>query len=154
MQALTDLDLLARLVSFDTTSATGQPTRPLGDMVCDYLDLPGVRIERFDCGNEQENIHVAAGPPCEDGEGLVLCGHVDCVPAVEPEWESDPFQLVTQDDRAIGRGACDMKGFDALAINLLRKRAVAGDLKEPLVLLLTCNEDIRCSIHPKHHGQT
>ena len=142
MKALSDLELLARLVSFDTTSATEQPTRPLGDMVCDYLDLPEVRIERFDCGNDQENIHIAAGPPCEDGEGLVLCGHVDCVPALEPEWESDPFELVQRGDRAFARGACDMKGFDAIAINLLRKRALAGDLREPLVLLLTCNEEI------------
>ena len=142
MQALNDIDLLSRLVSFDTTSATGQPTRPLGDFVCDYLDLPGVRIERFDCGGGQENIHVAVGPECVDGEGLMLCGHVDCVPAEEPEWTGDPFTLRCEDDRLIGRGACDMKGFDALAINVLRRRAVANDLKEPLVLLLTCNEEI------------
>ena len=142
MQALSDLDLLARLVSFDTTSATHQPTRPLGDLVCDYLDLPGVRIDRFDCGDGQENIHIAAGPPCENDEGLVLCGHVDCVPAVEPEWLSDPFELLQQDGRAIARGACDMKGFDAIALNLLRSHALAGDLQEPLVVLLTCNEEI------------
>ena len=142
METLTDQDLLARLVAFDTTSAAVQPTKPLGDAVCNYLDVPSVRIERFDCGQDQENILVAAGPECTHQEGLLLCGHVDCVPADEPEWESDPFELQVQDDRLVARGACDMKGFDAIAINTLRRHADSGTLKEPLMLLLTCNEEI------------
>jgi acetylornithine deacetylase len=143
MTVLSDLDLLARLVSFDTTSATKRPTRPLGDFVCDYLDHSKIRIERFDCGGEQENLWFETGPPSNgDGEGLLLCGHVDVVPATEPEWTADPFILRVEGDRAIGRGACDMKGFDAIAINLLREAANAGSLEAPLGLLLTCNEEI------------
>ncbi|MDG2020562.1 MAG: M20 family metallopeptidase [Phycisphaerales bacterium] len=143
MTVLSDLDLLARLVSFDTTSATKRPTRPLGDFVCDYLDHSKIRIERFDCGGEQENLWFETGPPSDgDGEGLLLCGHVDVVPATEPEWTADPFILRVEGDRAIGRGACDMKGFDAIAINLLREAANAGSLEAPLGLLLTCNEEI------------
>ncbi len=143
MSVLSDLDLLARLVSFDTTSATKRPTRPLGDFVCDYLDHSKIRVERFDCGGEQENLWFETGPPSKgDGEGLLLCGHVDVVPATEPEWTADPFILRVEGDRAIGRGACDMKGFDAIAINLLREAANAGSLEAPLGLLLTCNEEI------------
>ena len=143
MAILSDLDLLARLVSFDTTSATKRPTRPLGDFVCEYLDHPKIRVERFDCGGDQENLWFETGPPSNgDGAGLLLCGHVDVVPATEPEWTADPFVLRVEDDRAIGRGACDMKGFDAIAINLLREAANAGSLEAPLGLLLTCNEEI------------
>jgi acetylornithine deacetylase len=35
-----------------------------------------------------------------------------------------------------------MKGFVALALNLLRRKAIAGELTEPLMLLLSCNEEI------------
>ena len=142
VQTLTDQDLLARLVAFDTTSATAQPTTPLGDVVCDYLDIPSIRIERFDCGQQQENILIATGPECSAGEGLLLSGHVDCVPATESEWTSNPFELQVLDDRLVARGSCDMKGFDAIAINTLRRHAVSGELSEPLVLLLSCNEEI------------
>jgi acetylornithine deacetylase len=143
MTVLSDLDLLARLVSFDTTSATKRPTRPLGDFVCDYLDHQKIRVERFDCGGDQENLWFETGPRSSgDGAGLLLCGHVDVVPATEPEWTADPFILRVEGDRAIGRGACDMKGFDAIAINLLREAAESGSLETPLGLLLTCNEEI------------
>ena len=143
MTPLSDLDLAARLVAFDTTSASRRPTRPLGDFVCDYLDLPGIRGRRFDCGDGQENLWFETGPESDgDGSGLLLCGHVDVVPATEPEWTADPFELRIQDDRAIGRGICDMKGFDAIAINLLRERAKAGGGETPYALLLSCNEEI------------
>ena len=143
MTSLTDLELLARLVAFDTTSATRRPTRPLGDFVCGYLDHPGIRAERFDCGDGQENLWFETGPAATgDGTGLLLCGHVDVVPATEPEWTGDPFTLRIEGDRAIGRGACDMKAFDAIAINLLRSAAEAGGLASPLAVLLTCNEEI------------
>jgi acetylornithine deacetylase len=143
MTSLTDLDLLARLVAFDTTSATRNPTRPLGDFVFEYLEHPGIRVERFDCGDGQENLWFETGPEgTGDGAGLLLCGHVDVVPATEPEWTGDPFTLRVEGDRAIGRGACDMKAFDAIAINVLRAAAEAGGLEAPLAVLLTCNEEI------------
>ncbi|MBL9150144.1 MAG: acetylornithine deacetylase [Phycisphaerae bacterium] len=136
---LSDIELLARLVAFDTTSR--RPNRPLDDFVCDYLDGRSVRVERFDAPDSGENVLLSAGPPCERGEGLLLCAHVDTVPADEPEWSSDPRSLVVRDDRLVARGACDMKGFVALAVNLLH--ACGGcSLREPLQLLLTCNEEI------------
>ncbi|MAD78199.1 MAG: hypothetical protein CMJ51_02380 [Planctomycetaceae bacterium] len=142
-----NLDLLARLVSFDTTSAHERPTTPLGDFVRQYLDHPRIRCERFDCGGGRENLWFETGPPItEEGHGLLLCGHVDVVPADEPEWTGDPFALrvVESEDgpRAVGRGACDMKGFDSVAIDLLRDRADDESLQEPLCLLLTCDEEI------------
>ena len=55
----------------------------------------------------------------EDGAGLTLCGHTDVVPAVEPDWESDPFEAVRRDGMIAGRGTADMKGFLALAVQML-----------------------------------
>ncbi len=143
MPGLADLDLLARLVGFRTCSSHREPTVPLGDFLVDYLDHPLIRATRLDCGEGRENLWFECGPdPTPGGPGLLLCGHVDVVPADEPEWLADPFELRVTGDRAIGRGACDMKGFDALAVNLLRRVAERGAPETPVCLLLTCDEEI------------
>lgn len=137
--ALTNRELLARLVAIDTT--TIHSPRPLLDLICDYLDHPGIRVDRFDCGDGYENVWFETGPACREGEGVTLCGHVDTVPADEPDWTFDPRELVERDGRLHARGACDMKGFDAIAINLLREAAESGH-DRPLGLLLTHSEEI------------
>ena len=46
-----------------------------------------------------------------DGRTLILNGHVDVVPAGDPEsWTVPPFEGVLRDGRVYGRGAVDMKG--------------------------------------------
>jgi acetylornithine deacetylase len=137
---LSDVALLARLVAFDTTSR--RPTVEFERFVLDYLDLPGVRVERFPYAEGLTNLLLSVGPECRHGEGLLLAGHIDTVPADEPDWQGDPRALAEHDGRLIGRGACDMKGFDALAINLLREAAAGATLAEPLMLLLTCDEEV------------
>ena len=76
-----------------------------------------------------------------DGDrGLVLSGHMDTVPAESEGWKSDPFTLTTRDDAYVARGAADMKGFLALAIN----RFAAADfarLRHQLALLFTHDEE-------------
>ena len=143
MPGLSDIDLLGRLVGFDTCSAHARPTVPLGDFLVEYLDHPNIRCTRMDCGDGRENLWFECGPaPTPAGSGLLLCGHVDVVPADEPEWRGDPFVLRIEDGRAIGRGACDMKGFDAISVNLLRRIAESGTPESPVCLLLTCDEEI------------
>ena len=88
------LQILDRLVAHDTTSAHHRPTAPLGDEVCELLDRPGIRVERFDCGGGRENLWFETGPAvAEDRRGLLLCGHVDVVPAEDPERTGDPITL-------------------------------------------------------------
>ena len=148
---LDDVDLLERLVCFDSTSRNSN--LPLADFICDYLDGPGVRIERVPSADgSKTNLSIAFGPtldrssPEPDGDvagsrpGLVLSGHMDVVPADEDEWRSDPFTLREEDGRLIGRGACDMKGFLAVAMNAARR--TADSLACPLVLLFTYDEEL------------
>lgn len=134
-----DKALLARLVAEDTTS--GRPTKGLFDFTCEYLDRPEIRIERFPNPAGLENVLFMTGPDPSGDDGIALCGHVDTVPADEPEWTSDPRELVERDGRLQARGACDMKGFDAIAINLLAEHADAG-FDRPLALLLTHSEEV------------
>ena len=135
---LSDSQLLARLVGFDTT--TNLSPKPLMDFVCNYLDHSSIRITRFDCGNGYENLWCETGPQSVSGEGVTLCGHVDTVPAEEPDWKSDPWTLLIEDGRMHARGACDMKGFDAIAINAFLRKARAGT-EFPFGLLLTHSEE-------------
>jgi len=140
---LSDAELLARLVAFDSTSRLSN--LPLADFLADYLDRPGVRIEQNPSpAGDKANLVVWLGPEPdhEDGgrPGLALSGHMDVVPPGEG-WASDPFRLADRGDRWVGRGACDMKGFLALAANLAAERDPAR-LCAPLVLVLTYDEEV------------
>ncbi|HYC30937.1 MAG TPA: acetylornithine deacetylase [Gemmatimonadales bacterium] len=139
MRSLTDEDLLARLVAFDTTSH--KSNREMAEFVCDYLDRPGIRVTRHPTADGTKlNLILALGP--EDGDrGLVLSGHMDVVPAEPAGWESDPFTLTRRADAMVARGAADMKGFLALAMNRLAA-AEASALRHQLVLLFTHDEEI------------
>ena len=135
MVALSDFDLLARLIAFDTTSRLSN--LPLADFVCEYVD--GARIHRHSSPDGTKcNLIVAFGPEGKEREGLVLSGHMDVVPAGDG-WESDPFSLTDGDDRFFARGSCDMKGFLACALNVAKN---ARELRKPLVLVFTYDEEL------------
>ncbi|HVT05300.1 MAG TPA: acetylornithine deacetylase [Thermoanaerobaculia bacterium] len=139
-ERLTDVELLRRLVGFDSTSSNSN--LPIADFIADYLHHPAVVIEKFPGPDETKtNLMISAGPAVEGIEGLVLSGHLDTVPAVEEGWESEPFQLSERDDKLFGRGTADMKGFLAVAMNAFAAIDPA-DLHAPLVLLFTCDEEV------------
>lgn len=141
--SLTDAELLARLVAFDSTSR--HSNLPIADFICEYFARAPFHIHRnFNDDRSKVNLVIelpGTSARGDAGDGLTLCGHMDVVPAGEPEWKSDPFQLVEANDRFIARGACDMKGFVALAMNAMR-RAADKPLAHPLALLLTFDEEL------------
>jgi len=144
VSSFSDAALLARLVAFDSTSRNSN--LPIADFLCEYLDRPGIRVRRNPSpGGDKVNLIFAVGPEADPERagrpGLVLSGHMDVVPAEEPEWESDPFTLADRGDRYVGRGACDMKGFLALAANLALA-ASRQRLVHPLALLFTYDEEV------------
>ncbi len=140
--SLSPVELLGRLVAFDTTSRNSNLS--LADFVCDHLDRPGIRITRNPSADGlKTNLIVQVGPDVdpEERDGVVLSGHMDVVPADEPDWRSDPFVLSMSKDRLIARGACDMKGFLALAVD--RIASIEPDtMTAPLALLLTFDEEV------------
>lgn len=137
---LSDIDLLTRLVAYDTTSSNSNLA--LVDFVCDYLDDTLARIHRLPSEDgSKANLVVALGPLPDDGAGLTLCGHTDVVPAVEPDWQSDPFEAVRRDDTIAGRGTADMKGFLTLAVQTVAE-ADPETLDRPLTLLFTYDEEV------------
>lgn len=90
---------------------------------------------------DKANLVVVLGPERADREGLTLCGHTDVVPALEPDWTSDPFHATHRDGTIVGRGSADMKGFLALAVQTLFETDPRS-LDRPLALLFTYDEEV------------
>ncbi|MBB3021682.1 acetylornithine deacetylase [Microvirga lupini] len=139
-QRLTPLEMLAKLVSFDTVSS--KSNLPLIDFVEDYLqswDVPYVRVPNE--AGDKAALYATIGP--QDRGGIVLSGHTDVVPVTGQTWTTDPFTLRVENGRAYGRGAVDMKAFDALALALIPEFQ-AADLTTPIHILLSYDEETTC----------
>lgn len=138
---LSDRDLLARLVAYDSTSS--RSNLPIADFLAGYLERPGVRIHRDTTSDgAKANLVVEVGPAVDPATraGLVLSGHMDVVPPGEG-WTTPPFTLSERDGALFGRGSADMKGFVALAANLAAGLD-PGRLRHPLVLVFTYDEEV------------
>jgi acetylornithine deacetylase len=75
--------------------------------------------------------------------GVILSGHTDVVPVVGQDWDTDPFTVVEKDGKFFGRGTCDMKGFDALALASIPKALEKG-IKRPIQIALSYDEEVGC----------
>ena len=135
------LDILGKLIAFDTTSRLSNLT--LIEWVEGYLDDLGVahrRVPNHD--GTKSNLLASVGPAIEGG--VVLSGHTDVVPVDGQAWVTDPFVLTPKDDgRIYGRGTCDMKGFLALALAAVPDLAAANP-KKPVHLAFSYDEEIGC----------
>ncbi len=137
---LTTLELLERLVAFDTESS--RSNLALIDFVAGYLDGWGVpHVRAPNAAGDKAALFATLGPP-SDG-GVVLSGHTDTVPVTGQAWTSDPFALRVADGRAYGRGAVDMKGFAALALAAVPDILAAG-LARPIHIMLSYDEETTC----------
>lgn len=139
-QTLTPEAMLARLVGFD--SVVGRPNAPIIGFARDWLAGLGVQVHVLPGPEgDRANLFASIGPV--DRPGYVLSGHLDVVPATEPDWLGDPFALRTDGDRLIGRGACDMKGFVAAALSMVPELLRMG-LRAPIHLALSYDEEAGC----------
>lgn len=134
------VDLLAKLVAFDTTSR--RSNLELIEWVEAYLahlDIPSRRVPNAD--GTKSNLMASIGPAVEGG--IVLSGHTDVVPVDGQPWSSDPWTLTERDGRLYGRGTCDMKGFLALALAAAPDLAQAT-LSRPVHLAFSYDEEVGC----------
>src|SRR5699024_3806510 len=93
----------------------------------------------MDDEGRKANLHAHMGPAAPGG--VVLSGHTDVVPVDGQPWSTDPFTLTEKDGRLHGRGACDMKGFLAVALAAVPSALQAG-LKRPIQLALSYDEEV------------
>ena len=134
------MDMLERLIAFDTTSRNSN--LDLIAFAREVLEKAGATTRlTYDSENRKANLFATLGPG-QNG-GYVLSGHSDVVPVDGQEWTSNPFASEMRDGRLYGRGTADMKGFIAVALALAPEFA-ALDLKIPLHFALSFDEEVGC----------
>lgn len=136
--------LLDRLVGFPTVSRDSN--LDLIDFVEEYLDDYGVKATRVPNEDGTKAALYAHVGPEVDG-GIVLSGHTDVVPVDGQAWDTDPFIVTERQGKLFGRGTCDMKGFDALALSAV-PRALEKGIKRPLQIALSYDEEVGCTGAP------
>ncbi|WP_147106149.1 acetylornithine deacetylase [Tateyamaria sp. syn59] len=135
---MTPLELMTKLISFPTVSR--DTNLPLVDWVEGYLDDHGIRVHRcYHPDQPKAALFAHVGPEVEGA--VVLSGHTDVVPVDGQPWDTDPFVVTERDGKYFGRGTCDMKGFDALALWALVEAHHAG---KPMQIALSFDEEIGC----------
>ena len=130
---------LARLIAWDTVSH--RPLDAMAGWLADRAEDAGMSVERFESAPGKINVVASAGPPL--GGGLGLSGHMDVVPVEGQAWSTDPFRLTIRDDRLLGRGTCDMKGFIAATVEAIARMNLRN-LRRQLVLVWTHDEEVGC----------
>ena len=136
--------LMERLIAFPTVSRDSN--LDLIDFVEGYLADHGISSTRVpDETGDKAALYAHVGPQVEGG--VVLSGHTDVVPIDGQAWDTDPFEVVEKGDKLFGRGTCDMKGFDALAIWALVEAKKRG-VTRPLQLALSYDEEVGCTGAP------
>lgn len=110
------------------------------DWVEQRLRASGLTPVRREVEPGRDNV-LATVPGAGRGPRLVLVAHLDTVP-VGDGWSVPPLDGLIRDGKLYGRGACDMKGGVALAVNLVTALAEQG-ITPPgdVVLAATVDEE-------------
>lgn len=114
------IEILSELVSYETIAPPARNTKPLQNWIGDFLVQHGFEVERTPF--YQDDLLINATKPGSDpnAHDLILNGHVDVAPVGNLEhWQTNPFELVQDDDQLIGRGTDDMKGARACFLYLV-----------------------------------
>ncbi|MCX6401041.1 MAG: M20/M25/M40 family metallo-hydrolase [Propionibacteriales bacterium] len=142
------------LIRIDTSNygaEEGPGERKAAEYVAGLLDEVGIAAEIIETAPGRANVvarwgGTAGGAHPERG-ALLLHGHLDVVPAASEDWQVDPFGGEVRDCPQAGlsvwgRGAVDMKDFDAMLLSVVRARQRAGRVPErPVVLCFTADEE-------------
>jgi len=133
-------EIFDRLIAFPTVSRDGNIE--LIRYIADFLSGAGIEAELYPHRDgDRASLFATVGP--HKRGGVVLSGHTDVVPVDGQAWTSDPFRLTRREDRLFARGAADMKGFVACAIEAL-VAAKDQDLARPLHVAFSYDEEIGC----------
>ena len=137
------VDLCSELIRFDSSNfgdGSGPGERPIAEFVATKLSDVGIHVDLFESlpGRTSAIAHWGEGV----GDPLLIHGHLDVVPAMAADWTVDPFGGEIREGMVWGRGAVDMKDFNAMLLSVIRARARSGRIPQrPLVLCFTADEE-------------
>ncbi|MEU8228807.1 M20/M25/M40 family metallo-hydrolase [Actinoplanes sp. NPDC048967] len=140
------VDICRDLLRIDTSN-TGDPRTTVGERVAaEYvaakLSDVGIEVELHESAPRRANL-VARIPGADRSRGALLVhGHLDVVPADASEWSVPPFSGEEKDGYLWGRGAIDMKDFDAMTLAVVRGWQRTGYVPpRDIVLAYTADEE-------------
>ena len=112
-----DLELTLQHLKALVACDTSNPPRKINQSgLVEYLSsLDFVDPQITDLGEGSINILLTKGSPKH-----LINVHLDTVPAGDG-WKTNPYELKIHDGRAIGLGACDIKGAAACLLTLVEK---------------------------------
>lgn len=124
------LEHMSPLVACDSQNPPRaiKPAAPMFDYIRSILPK-SFAIRMFDHGDGHVTLFARRGRP----QVLFNC-HLDTVPVGEG-WSVPPLRVTVRDERAWGRGVCDIKGAAGALL------AVAEDSDAPMALLFTSDEE-------------
>ena len=141
------VQLCQELIRIDTSNFGSDPgpgERLAAERVAELLDEVGIASELLEpepgrtsvvAHWEPEGVDTSVSP-------LLVHGHLDVVPANASDWSVPPFSGEVVDGCIWGRGAVDMKDFDAMVLSVVRARARAGAApRRPIRLIFTADEE-------------
>ena len=140
------IDLCRDLIRIDTTNtgdlATSAGERAAAEYVSEKLSEVGIEPVLLESAPGRANViaRIPGGDP-ERG-ALLVHGHLDVVPADASEWSLPPFAGEVHDGFLWGRGAVDMKDFDAMVLTVVREWKRVGYVPpRDIVLCFTADEE-------------
>jgi acetylornithine deacetylase/succinyl-diaminopimelate desuccinylase-like protein len=135
-------DLLRIDTSNTGDSRTTVGERVAAEYVAEKLTEVGIEVELHESAPTRANL-VARIPGADRSRGALLVhGHLDVVPADASEWSVPPFSGEEKDGYLWGRGAIDMKDFDAMILAVVRQWQRTGVVPpRDIVLAFTADEE-------------
>ncbi len=150
------VEICRDLIRIDTTnygSDDGPGERKAAEHVAGLLEEVGIETRVIETAPGRTNLVARWGGDGTRTDALLLHGHLDVVPAAAEDWTVHPFSGEVQDCQqgglsVWGRGAVDMKDFDAMLLAVVRERQRTGRVpSRPTVLCFTADEEAG-----GHHG--
>lgn len=139
------LDICRDLIRIDTSNYgddSGPGERKAAEYVAASLAEVGIESEIFESESGRASVVARWGNQDSPKPGLLIHGHLDVVPAQASDWQVDPFAAEVVDGYLFGRGAVDMKDFDAMLLSVVRARQRAGVIPDrPITLVFTADEE-------------
>jgi acetylornithine deacetylase/succinyl-diaminopimelate desuccinylase-like protein len=140
------VELCRDLIRIDTTNtgdlATSAGERVAAEYVAGKLAEVGVQSRIYESAPGRASVvaRIAGADPGRDA--LLVHGHLDVVPADPVEWSVHPFAGELRDGYIWGRGAVDMKDFDAMVLAVVRHwRRTGVTPARDIVLAFTADEE-------------
>ncbi|HEY1487018.1 MAG TPA: M20/M25/M40 family metallo-hydrolase [Micromonosporaceae bacterium] len=117
------VDICRDLIRFDTTNTgeleTSKGERAAAEYVAAKLADAGLEPTIVEPAPGRTNVVTRIEGSDPSRGALLVHGHLDVVPADAAEWSVDPFGGEIKDGYLWGRGAIDMKDFDAMTLTLI-----------------------------------